>query len=235
MKKNNGGMAEIFHKKDLSRQVRVGQCLREAREKCGMNLKQIAKRTNITECYLLAIENGNVEKLPAPIFQKNYVREFARVVGLCPDKTSRQYMEEEIIICEEDQNENSLNKKKHMRRYLSNLPFFVRAIGMVGVLGLAFLYLGFQIKNIVEPPRLEVYSPTDGYVTDRPIVTVQGQTDPEVKIDINGQEIGNGVDGRFREEIDLSEGVNTITVTAQKKHGKTTTLTNNVIFKPNKK
>jgi len=236
LKKNNcGGMAEIFHKKDLSRQVRVGQCLRTAREKNGMSLKQIAKRTNITECYLVAIENGNVEKLPALIFQKNYVREFARAVGLDPEKTTCQYLEEEISGVGSDESAFSVDKKKCVRRYSNNFPLYARVFGMIGVFSIAMLYLGFQIKNIVEPPNLEIYTPTDGYVTDRPAVMVQGQTDLEIKLDINGKEIGNGVDGRFKEMVDLSEGVNIITVTAKKKHGKTTTLTNRVVFKPTNK
>jgi len=225
-------MSEQFRKKDLSRQVRVGQCLKEAREKSGLTIKQIAKQTNITECYLLAIENGKTDKMPALIFQKNYVKEFARAVGLDGEKIVRQYIEDEIIDSGEAENVDLVLKKRNTRRYLSNLPFYVRVFGVIGVIFLALLYLGFQIKNIVDPPRLEVYTPTDGFITEHASVLVQGETDPEMRLDINGKEISNGTDGRFKEEVDLQEGVNTIVVTAKKKHGKTTTLTSHVIFKP---
>ena len=228
-------MSEKFRRKDLSRHTRVGQCLREAREKSGLTLGQIAKQTNISECYLVAIESGNFVGLPALIFQKNYVKDFARVVNLDSEKIIRQYVEDEVLVMGKAGCLNMNTKKRTMRRYLSNLPFYVRIFGMVCVVGIALLYLGFQIKNIIEPPRLEVYTPMDGFITEHSMVLVQGKTEPEIRLDINGKEISNRSDGRFKEGVDLKEGVNTITVTAKKKHGKTTILTRHVIFKPDYK
>jgi cytoskeletal protein RodZ len=228
-------MSEKFRRKDLSRQMRVGQCLREAREKSGLSLRQIAEQTNISECYLRAIENGNLSRLPALIFQKNYVKEFARAVHLESEKIIRQYVEDEVAVSDKRTCLDFGIRKRAMRRYLSNLPFYVRVFGMVCVVGAALLYLGFQIKNIVEPPRLEVYTPMDGFITEHSAVLVQGETEPEIRLDINGKEISNGTDGRFKEIVDLKEGVNTIVVTAKKKHGKKTVLTSHVIFRPNYK
>jgi ribosomal 50S subunit-recycling heat shock protein len=60
---------------------------------------------------------------------------------------------------------------------------------------------------------------------------VQGETEPEAQITINGQETKNSEKGQFKEEISLAEGVNTITFVVKKKHGKTTTETRHVVYK----
>ena len=93
------------------------------------------------------------------------------------------------------------------------------------------MYLGLQVNNILQPPKLNLYSPQNGYVSDEASVDVQGQTENGVKILINGTDVAVHEDGGFVEVVDLTPGLNTITVTAEKKHGKSVTEVRHVVLK----
>ena len=107
----------------------------------------------------------------------------------------------------------------------------IRYVLVISIALLLIIYLGLQVRNIIQPPKLLVYSPTDGYITDNYSLLVQGETGKEVQVSINGQVIMNSEEGKFEQKIDLSPGVNTIVVTAQKKHGKTSSITRYVVLK----
>src|SRR5688572_25847284 len=63
-----------------------GDWLRRQREMREINLRDIAERTKISLRYLQAMEADRFDLLPAPIFAKGFLREYARYVGLSPDE-----------------------------------------------------------------------------------------------------------------------------------------------------
>ncbi|HZU24144.1 MAG TPA: helix-turn-helix domain-containing protein [Bryobacteraceae bacterium] len=54
----------------------------EARRNSGISLAQISETTRISMRFLEAIEAGAFEKLPGGVFAINYVRQYARCIGL---------------------------------------------------------------------------------------------------------------------------------------------------------
>ncbi|KKS63810.1 MAG: hypothetical protein UV33_C0046G0001, partial [Candidatus Daviesbacteria bacterium GW2011_GWA1_42_6] len=67
--------------------------------------------------------------------------------------------------------------------------------------------------------------------TDTSVVTVEGKTDPEVKVAVNSQEIPVAVSGEFKTEITLSAPINKINITASSKFGQKTELERTVYLK----
>ena len=57
-----------------------------------INLRDIAERTKISFRYLEAMEADRFDLLPAPIFAKGFLREYARYVGLSPDDVVNHYL-----------------------------------------------------------------------------------------------------------------------------------------------
>jgi cytoskeletal protein RodZ len=57
-----------------------------------INLRDIADRTKISLRYLEAMEADRFDLLPAPIFAKGFLREYARYVGLSPDDVVNHYL-----------------------------------------------------------------------------------------------------------------------------------------------
>ena len=71
-----------------------GGKLRQARERRGVSLRQIAGATKISVGVLEALERNDVSKLPGGIFSRAFVRSYASEVGLDPDETIRDFVAE---------------------------------------------------------------------------------------------------------------------------------------------
>ena len=63
-----------------------GAWLRRQREMREISLRDIAERTKISLRYLEAMEEDRFDLLPAPVFAKGFLREYARYVGLSPGR-----------------------------------------------------------------------------------------------------------------------------------------------------
>ncbi|MFH1946662.1 MAG: helix-turn-helix domain-containing protein [Candidatus Magasanikbacteria bacterium] len=217
-----------FKNKKLQPPKRVCLRLKEARENCGISLELLSQKTKISKDQLQALEECRFKELPeGEIYQKNFIRRYVEALGLDSASFLRQYVFEE-----------SIKKKKNIhpcqeikKNYLQNLPTFLRYGFVIIILLSLFFYLGLQIKNIVEPPKLIIYSPLEGYISDQLSIAVQGETNKEVRVSLNGKEISTSEDGMFEEIVDLSEGVNVLVIEAKKKHGKTTREERHVILK----
>src|SRR5881227_1083010 len=70
-----------------------GRKLREARERRGISLRQIAAATKISMSVLEALERNDISRLPGGIFSRAFVRSYAIEVGLDPDETVREFLE----------------------------------------------------------------------------------------------------------------------------------------------
>jgi transcriptional regulator with XRE-family HTH domain len=63
----------------------LGQRLREEREKRGLTIEELARRTRINARYFEAIERGDTASLPGGFFYRSFIRQYARLVGLPED------------------------------------------------------------------------------------------------------------------------------------------------------
>jgi cytoskeleton protein RodZ len=70
----------------------LGAWLRTQREARGVSLREIADSTKISVRYLEALEHDRFEILPAPVFTRGFLREYARVVGLDPDEAVNLFL-----------------------------------------------------------------------------------------------------------------------------------------------
>jgi cytoskeletal protein RodZ len=70
----------------------VGAALREARERRGISLEELARTTKISVATLRALERNQVDHLPGGIFLRGFLREYARQVELDPEDTVRRYL-----------------------------------------------------------------------------------------------------------------------------------------------
>jgi cytoskeletal protein RodZ len=69
-----------------------GERLRDARERRGVSLRQIANATKIAVGVLEALERNDISKLPGGIFGRAFVRSYAIEVGLDPEETIRDFI-----------------------------------------------------------------------------------------------------------------------------------------------
>lgn len=61
-----------------------GAALRAVRERCHIPLQEVATRTRINITYLQYIEADRYDALPAPVYLRSYLVQYAQVLGLDP-------------------------------------------------------------------------------------------------------------------------------------------------------
>jgi len=82
---------------ELSREIHVhteftGPLLRKVRESQGIDIADIAARTKIASAHLFAIEEETFDELPAVVYTRGFVQEFAKFLHLDPAQVTRTYM-----------------------------------------------------------------------------------------------------------------------------------------------
>jgi cytoskeleton protein RodZ len=70
----------------------VGGKLRDARERRGVSLRQIANATKISVTALEALERNDISRLPGGIFTRAFVRSYALEVGLDADAMIQEFI-----------------------------------------------------------------------------------------------------------------------------------------------
>jgi len=71
-----------------------GLFLKRFREQAGISLREIADRTKIGSMKLECIETERFDRLPAPVYLRGFVDQYARAVGLAnPEEIAALYLE----------------------------------------------------------------------------------------------------------------------------------------------
>jgi cytoskeletal protein RodZ len=69
-----------------------GENLRRERELRGIGLREIADATKISVRFLQALESDRVDVLPGGLFRRTFVRQYARHVGLDPERMVAEFL-----------------------------------------------------------------------------------------------------------------------------------------------
>jgi|CXWL01.1.fsa_nt_gi cytoskeletal protein RodZ len=69
----------------------LGEKLRQARDERGFTLSEVAEQTRISSLYLESIERDDYSKLPGGIFNKGFVKSYAKFVGLNEQEALSDY------------------------------------------------------------------------------------------------------------------------------------------------
>ena len=71
----------------------TGALLRQIREALGIELRELTERTKIGMAYLVALEAEHYGKLPAPVYVRGFLGEYARILGLDGRRVIETYLE----------------------------------------------------------------------------------------------------------------------------------------------
>lgn len=69
----------------------LGEKLQQAREARGISISEVAEQTRISSLYLECIENNDYRTLPGGIFNKGFVKSYARYVGVDEQEALQDY------------------------------------------------------------------------------------------------------------------------------------------------
>lgn len=69
----------------------LGEKLRQAREERGISVSEVAEQTRISRLYLESIENDDYKPLPGGIFNKGFVKSYAKFIGFDEQEALSEY------------------------------------------------------------------------------------------------------------------------------------------------
>lgn len=208
----------------------VGQVLKEERERKFYTLDEVEKSTKIRKELLEALEAGQYSKLPPPTFVQGFIKNYGRFLKLDSEKLLAIFRREFSEVAYPPRILDSFKDPVDRKRFRLTPT---RALGSVilSLIIIFFVYLWFEYRFLIGGPFLEVSQPVNQFSSASATIRVTGRVDPEARLSINNQGIGVDLEGKFVQEIKLSNDINTIIITATSKTGKVTKVERTVFLK----
>lgn len=217
-----------FVKKPLADGATLGDRLRVLREHTNVSAEDMARRISVAPKYLIAIEESRYRDLPGQVYARQFVRKYAEALETDVERAIDLFTHEYAIVTNTKPSDRPLltpraSTEFHWARRHARL--IAAAIAIVIVMA----YLGIQaVKNFL-PPKLIITEPAKEVSTTEYSIIVAGATDQNATVTINDQSVQTSGDGTFREKIDLRLGLNTLNISAIKKHSSARVVTRQVL------
>jgi cytoskeletal protein RodZ len=218
-------MMKSFTKKSVGT-LTLGEKLKKLRSERRMSLGEVSRSTRIQVKYLEYLEEGAYDRLPVDVYVRGFLRSYAEFLGVDEKILVRLYEKENEIKKNLDNRKNNGKKNQLAVRETINISSFVftprvMAISLAALLIVGgFFYLYREIGAFASTPRLVILSPDKNYTTSGNSVMVEGITDRDAGLFLNGQPILVADDGKFRESVTVQSGTNIINIKAVNKFDK---------------
>jgi len=202
----------------------LGEKLKKFRDERRVSLSDISRLTKIPLKYLEYLDKGTYEKLPADVYVKGFLKNYAELLGVDEHILIRLFEKEKGI----SKNLREKNGKGEEKKRPVNISSFVitpkiiatSAILLLILAGVVYLYKEFG--SFSDNPRLVILSPEKNYSTSGNSVIIEGVTDEDGKVFINNQPVLVDENGKFRENLTVQAGTSAINVRAVNKFEKET-------------
>ncbi len=209
----------MFTRKKIKTPLTLGERLKAARTARRLSLDRVASETKIVKRYLIALEENDYQNLPGNPYIQCFIKAYCQYLGLDETQFIRLYDKERQLF---EKLESQPDFKKPIRKiswhYLLVTPKIFRNGLIIFILIICLVYLGRKIQAIVKPPELTVLTPATDLITKNHAIQITGKTELETNLIINGQKVLVQPDGQFLMQLFLQPGVNTIKITAKKRH-----------------
>lgn len=202
----------------------VGDLLQKARIEKKLTLKQVEKETRIRSKYLASIERNNWKEFPSKVYITGLIRSYANFLEIEPDKAIAYFRREY-------EKKDEVKFRKHIPS-LHLLPETKKIlIGALAVVFLCFIgYFAYQFNLYLAPPPIKIVSPKETIFRNKDKITIVGQTDNEAVVKIFNESYFPDINGRFRYDLPLKKGANSITFEVTGANGKKSTLTQEYVL-----
>lgn len=217
-----------FVKQPLAAGATLGDRLRALRVDARLSVEDLGKRISVNPKYILAIEESRYRDLPGLVYARQFTRRYAETLETDVEMAMGIFEQEYVVVTKAKPNDRPLltqrvNTDFHWTRRHARLIFASIVILLV------FGYIGIQAAKNFLPPKLIISEPTQDISTTSLTLIVAGSTDHNATVTINDQDVQTSGDGKFRETIDLHTGLNTLKISAIKKHSSPRIVTRQVI------
>jgi len=209
--------------------VRVGERLKEERERQGYSLEDVAKATKIRLQFLKGIEEGNYSGLPSSAYIQGFVKNYIDYLGL-PRKELMAVFRREF---DEQEYRGVLPENITAKKEISLNRVRIRQAVVLGgaVILVLLIYIFLQYKSAFFSPTLSVDNPKDQSVISSQTVIITGSTESNASVTINNVPVLVDASGGFKKEITVFSGNSVITIKSINSFGKTSTIQRHITVK----
>lgn len=203
----------------------LGEKLKKLRADRRISLSEVARSTRIQIKYLESLEEGNYGALPADVYVRGFLKNYADFLGVDESILIRIYDREKGI---KKNIEDKISPRKEPLFRAVNVNFFTltpkRIAGaLAGALLLAVVVLLYlEVGSFSNSPKLVILSPENNWETSERTIELEGVAEKDAKVFINAQPIVVSENGDFRESLNLQEGLNNIEVRSINRFNKET-------------
>ena len=202
----------------------LGEYLASIRNRLNFDIKTVSMLSQIKESYVLDLEAGNYDKLPADVYVKGFLKNLAAVYHIKEEVLIEQYEKEHGF----EPKQTNDNKTVSLLSTI-NLNPKVLILGITVFFGLlAVIYVGSQVRSVMAPPLLELTEPFSDTTVSGGSIILTGRAEVGSDVFINNQAVLTDKNGQFNENLILSPGINVIEVVAKNKFGKVSTITRRI-------
>jgi len=204
----------------------LGEKLKKLRSERRMSLGEVSRQTRIQVKYLEYLEEGVYNKLPANVYVRGFLKSYAEFLGVDERVLLRMYDKEKEIKKNLERRESPNGVSENESREKIDVSSFVVTPKIIAAISIAllvfggFFYLYREIGSFASTPRLVVLSPEMNYSTPGNSVVVEGVTDRDARVFLNGQPILVSDEGKFRENVTVKSGENVINLRVLNKFDK---------------
>ncbi len=205
-----------FQEKTLDDRT-IGETLRAAREERSESIEQVERATHVAKKYIAALEGNDLKKLPETVYAKKFVKALSAHYGLDPQAAAESLLKELSAGV-------GASASRHPVNFVEGRSLVAPVLFKSAALAAAFFavigYFAFSIQNILKPPSVTLYSPHDQQVFPTSRVVLEGVTEREADLSINGEPVSIDADGSFKDVLNLPPGVSDLRLVAKKKHSR---------------
>lgn len=199
----------------------IGERLRTAREAKGIDLLRAERETKIRRHYLDALERGDYAALPASVYTKGFLRNYALYLGLDADDILAQWHRQRDETGSGPVVVGPRPLEAPGRRFVFTPGLVVGAVLALAVVVFA-VYLGLQLLRFSEPPTIAVTDPSGALTEVAETATSYALRGTTVKAGIvtirapgrDDLQVTAGTDGIWRATVELRRGRNQFEISA---------------------
>ena len=216
-------MVNGFTKKKVGT-LTLGEKLKKLRSDKRISLNEVSRVTKIKLEYLECLEEGRYKDLPVDVYVRGFLKSYGDFLLVDEGVLIRLYEKEKGIKQNLEKSKNI--SKKDSKIVPINISAFVFtpkkiALSIIPIfVFLIFLYLYREVGSLTDTPRLIIFSPVSNLEIKEKSVVLEGRTDKDARVFVNDQIVLVDDDGKFRENLSMQQGINTIHIKAINKFQK---------------
>lgn len=219
-----------FTTKKVEGSAVLSEKLAEIRKEKNIDLDMLSDKTKISKKHLIYLEEGRLEKLPAKIYVRGFLKKIAEFYGADPQMFLPLYDQEENI-------RKNIDRSKDPPFNFNRVPTFIITPRLLAVIAASiiiiafFVFIAYQLSFAVQGPKLIVDFPADNIITDAAEIIVSGSvSDADAMVTINGEAV-DLQNGKISELVNLTPGLNVIKISATNKFKKSNVVERQVMRK----